>query len=323
MIKTESKTPADKFDVIIIGAGPAGLSAALYTARRALKTLVLSTDIGGQLLTTTHIENYPGIEMIDGAGMAKAFHEQAKKWGAEFRSGEAVDIKPIDKNGFVIKTKDGELKSKAVILAFGMAHRKLGAKGEEAFEGKGVTYCATCDGPLFKGKDVIVVGGGNSALEAAEYLSRIVNKVYLLVRKDKFRGEAVLQKKVNDAKNIEVMFNSQVEEIKGENLVGSVDVKNNKSDKISTLDIQGVFIEIGFVAKTGFVKDLVKLNEAGEIMTELDGRTSTPGVFAAGDITQTPYKQIVISGGEGAKAALEAYKFITGKEVGPDWEENK
>lgn len=310
------------YDVIIIGAGPAGLTAAIYTTRRAMKTLVISQDIGGQVATTPDVENYPGFDYIEGPDLMQKFHKQAEKFGAEFVFEE---IKEIKKQGdtFEAISNTKTYQARAVILAFGLTHRHLGVPGEEEFGGKGVSYCATCDAPLFKGKDVAVVGGGSSALDAALLLSKIANKVYLVHRRDQFRGEEVLVERVKKDDNIEILYNSKVAAIKGEQLVNSMVVADVKDEtKTNEVKLSGVFIEIGFQVKGDLVKELIEVDDNKQIVISRDNETSVPGLLAAGDVTTIQYKQIIISAGEGAKAALQAYKYLnSGKNlnIGVDW----
>jgi len=227
-------------------------------------------------------------------------------------------------NSFIVKMANGEsTAARTVILAFGLTPRNLEVPGETELTGKGVSYCATCDGPLYKDKDVVVVGGGNAALDAAEYLSKICKQVYLINRNDKFRGEQVLIDHVDKAKNITVIYSSNTTEIKGKDRVEALVYKTADGSE-KELNVQGIFIEIGYVAKTDWLQGVVELNQRKEIVVSADNETSTPGIFAAGDITQITYKQVVISAGEGAKAALQAYKYLQGnKPLTPDWTPKK
>lgn len=311
------------YDTIIIGGGAAGLTAAIYAARRTLKTLVISQDIGGQAATTTHIENYPGYDLVDGAALMQKFQQQAEKFGADFTYEEVTKIDKLNDGNFKIKTSANEYLSKTLILAFGLTRQKLGVPGEEKLAGKGVAYCATCDAPLYKGKTVAVVGGGNSALDAALLLSKISPKVYIIHRRDEFRGDEILVNKIKNAKNIELVLNSKPAEIKGDKLVESIVVSDvSDESKQREIKVRGVFVEIGLVAKPDIIKGLVDLDKKNQVITTKDGATSYSGIFAAGDITDIQYKQVVISAGEGAKAALQAYKYLQGKKgaaVGIDW----
>ncbi len=313
------------YDIIIVGGAPAGLTAAIYSSRRAMKTLIVTQDIGGQTATTPEIENYPGFtEKIEGIKLMDNFKKQAEKTGTEFVF-EEVKVVIKEGNGFKVKTNTKEFKTKSVILAFGLTHRHLGIPGEEKFGGKGVSYCATCDAPLFKTKDVAVVGGGNSALDAALLLSKIANKVYLVHRRNEFKGERILIDRVIATENIEIVYNSKVKEIKGEILVTKLVVEDiNDESKIREIDLQGIFVEIGFQVKGDLVEGLVDLDDRKQIMVNKNCETSTPGIFGAGDVTDIEYKQIVISAGEGAKAALSANKYInSGKIHGVDWGSQK
>ncbi len=307
------------YDVIIVGAGPSGLTAAIYTTRRSLKTLVISKDIGGQASLTDDIENYPGFKHTGGLELMQKFQEQAQESGTEFMFTEVIDIKK-DNDTFTVKVlEEKELKAKSVILSFGLTPRNLEVPGEKELTGKGVSYCATCDGPLYKNKDVVVVGGGNSALDAAEYLSRESNKVYLIHRRDKVTGEQVLIDQVNNIENIELVLNSNVKEIKGKSGVESLVYKVIDGEE-KEINVNGVFIEIGHIAKTDWVENLVDITDRKEIKITADCETKTPGLFAAGDITEITYKQVIISAGEGAKAALQAYKYLQGTPaLIPDW----
>lgn len=313
-----------EYDVVIVGAGPAGLTAAIYTSRRAMKTLVISKDVGGQIALTDDVENYPGFNSIGGLELAQKFMEQANKTGAEMLFEEVCGINQDGKEFIVSTSSNRQIKTKTVILAFGLTPRNLDVPGEKELTGRGVTYCATCDGPLYKGKDVVVVGGGNSALDAAEYMSKIANQVYLLVRKDKFRGEQVLAQQVHDAKNVTVMFNTATTGILGKDRVEGLTYEIDGGKK-GELKIQGIFIEIGHVATTKWLDNLgLELTERKEIKITEDCETNVPGIFAAGDITQITYKQAVISAGEGCKAALQAYRYLQGdKPLLPDWTPKK
>ncbi|MBT4722746.1 thioredoxin-disulfide reductase [Candidatus Falkowbacteria bacterium] len=300
------------YDVIIIGGACAGLTAGLYSSRRALKTLILTKNIGGQVVITTEVENYPGTgEPITGPALMEKFRKQAVDSGTEIKMGE---VTKVEKQGdlFIVKTTDSEYEAKAVILAFGLEQRKIGVKGEGELTGRGVAYCATCDGPLFKKKVVSVVGGGNSAFDAVDYLSDICEKVYLFVRKGEkeYRAEKVLIDAVKAKKNVEIMNFTEVKEIVGEQKVEGVKIINNETKEEKEIDLDAVFVEIGWKTQTAFVDGLVDLSDGGYVKIDNISQTSTEGLFAAGDVTDTPYKQIVISAGEGAKAALSAYSYI-------------
>ncbi|MFA5927344.1 MAG: FAD-dependent oxidoreductase [Patescibacteria group bacterium] len=292
------------YDVVIIGAGPAGLTAAIYASRRALNTLVLSSDIGGQVTKTFDIENYPGFDNISGAELALKFKSQAEKFGAKVTMEEVSKIIPHD-GQFEIKTSTGKYETQSVILAFGKKPRELGVPGEDKFKGRGVTYCATCDAPFFKNKTVVVVGGGNSALDAAVLSSKLASKVYVVQKFSKFNGEQYLIDKVSDAKNIEVIFDNEIEKIEGEKTVNSVTLRSGR--KIET---SGVMVEIGYFVDRSLAEKLVKLDNNNQVVVDEHQATSVPGIFAAGDLTPTPYKQIVISAGEGAKAALAVFDYL-------------
>ena len=307
------------YDVIIVGAGPSGLAAAIYTTRRSLKTLLLSKDLGGQAAMTDNIENYPGFEKTGGLELMQKFQAQAMKFGTEFLF-EEVEV--LNKEGeiFSLTTSKGRtVQARVVILAFGLTPKNLNVPGEKQLIGRGVAYCATCDGPLYKGKDVVVVGGGNSALDAAEFMSKIANKVYLLHRRDIFRGEQILINKVTTTANIEIIYNAESKEVKGEQKVEALVYEQD--GRVKELKVDGVFVEIGHMAKTDWTAELVDLTERKEIKISRDCETKTPGLFAAGDITDISYKQAVISAGEGAKAGLQAYKFLQGANQisTPDW----
>lgn len=308
-----------EYDVIIIGGSAAGLTAALYAARREMKTLVLTKDIGGQIAITASIENYSGIDKIPGVELAKTFEQQAKKFGAEILIKEVTALEELDAAGsgksFVVKVDTGEeYRGKTVIIAIGKTPRSLDVPGEDKFTGKGVSYCATCDAPMFRDKVVAVVGGGNSAFDAVLLLGKLASKTYLIHRRSEFRAFEDVVKEAKSTKNVEFVLNSAVQEIKGDNFVKSVVVKNMESGESKELNVDGVFVEIGAEVATGFVKHLVELDELGQIKTNKNAETSHSGIFAAGDVTDTAFKQIIVAAGEGCRAALAAYNHIHGFE---------
>ncbi|MDI6806660.1 MAG: thioredoxin-disulfide reductase [Candidatus Aenigmarchaeota archaeon] len=307
-----------QYDVIIVGAGPAGLTAGIYVARRKLNPLILSKNLGGQAILATSIENYPGFKNIKGIKLIKRCEKQARKFGVEIIYSEVKKIK--EKDGiFLVKANDKEFEGKAVILAFGKIPRSLNVPGEERLTGKGISYCATCDLPLFKNKVIAVVGGGNSALEAALDGSRIAKKVYLVHRREKFRGFEDLVERVKRKENIKFVLNSVVKKFNGDEILKTAVVENTKTGEKKELEIEGVFIEIGYETKTDWIKDFVKLDEYGQIVVNWRCETFypnsdkiRPGVFAAGDVTSVPFKQITVAVGEGCKAALQASAYLRG-----------
>lgn len=292
------------YDVIIIGAGPAGLSAAIYASRRALKALVLGIDIGGQIAKSSEIGNYPGFEKISGVELIMKFKAQALAYGAEIKIEQAKKITK-EKSAFIIETIREKYETKSIILAFGKQPKELDVPGEDQFKGRGVTYCATCDAPFFRNKTVVVVGGGNSALDAALLSSKYANKVYLIHRRDILTGEAILIDKVKSDPKIELLLNETIKEIVGENVVSSIKLDSGKEIKTD-----GVIVEVGYVINRSLVEGLVETDEKNQIIVDQLQQTSIKGIFAAGDLTTTPYKQVVISSGEGAKAALSCYNYI-------------
>ncbi len=318
-----------QYDIIIIGAGAAGMTAAIYTCRKKLKTLVISADIGGQTNLTSHIENYPGSGAMHGVELMQRFQKDAESFGAEFLMGRVMKVekkegKQEKKKGdhqFLVHVADGTVfQARAIILAFGKVSRTLGIPGEDRFMGRGVSTCVTCDGPLFKGKDVAVVGGGNSAVEAALELASIAKKIYVIHRRKQFTADEVSLEKMRNLKKIELVLDSVVTEVLGDKFVSSIMVENVISKEKKQIAAQGMFLEIGYLVDTSMVKDLVKTNAQREIIIDDRCNTSCPGIFAAGDVTQMPYKQTVVSAGEGAKAALECHRWLRGgKGISIDW----
>ncbi|ANF22449.1 thioredoxin-disulfide reductase [Thermococcus piezophilus] len=304
------------WDVLIIGAGPAGFTAAIYAARFGLETLIISKDLGGNMALTDLIENYSGFpEGISGSELTNRMHEHVKKLGVEIIFDEVGRIDPTDcayyegPCKFVVRTKNGkEYKGRTIIIAVGAAPRKLNVPGEAEFTGRGVSYCATCDGPLFKGKKIIVVGGGNTALQEALYLKSIGVDVTLVHRRDKFRADKILQDRFKES-GIPTILNTVVTEIKGTNKVEAVRLKNIKTDEETEMAVDGVFIFIGYEPKTDFVKHLGITDEYGYISVDMHMRTKVKGIFAAGDITNV-FKQIAVAVGQGAIAANSAKELL-------------
>ncbi len=295
-------------DVIIVGAGAAGLTAALYTARRGLSTLVLSQDIGGQAATTATVENYPGFDSVDGLDLMMKFKAQAEKYGAQVVLDEVTKINRRD-NEFLVRAVSGAYAAPTMILAHGLTHKRLDVLGEERLRGKGVSYCATCDAPLFKGKAVAVVGGGNSAMDAALLLAQFCPRVYLLTSNDEFHGERILIDRLAQTAAIQTLTNAVTKEIHGAETVTGFTYETLGA--VKQLDVQGVFVEVGYTVNPALMKDLVTLDARNQviIMDSYNG-TNVPGLFAAGDVTTIAQKQIVISAGEGAKAALGVHHYL-------------
>ncbi len=301
------------FDVIIIGAGPAGMTAGIYAARREMKALILSKDIGGQVIWAAEIENYPGFKSIQSHELINNMKEQVENLGVEIKTDEVKEIIKREDGNFDIITNKKKYQSKTVIVCMGLSPRRLAIPGEEELSGKGVTYCANCDGPFYKGKDVVVVGGGNAALDAAEMLSKIAKKVYLVHRSEVFKAFEVLVKEVEDRENIELCLNSEVERIVGENKVEQIIIKDKEGVK-REIKTDGIFIEVGRIAHTDLVDGLAERNERKEIVVDERCRTTTKGLFAGGDVTQIPFKQISSANGQATIAALSAYQYIQLKE---------
>lgn len=300
------------YDLIIIGGGPAGMTAGIYTARQQLKTLLITKDFGGQMAKkAVSIENYPGFEEVSGSDLIKSFQHHLKSHKINI---EINEVKAVKKDGdvFSITTADRkEFKSRTVIAASGADPRPLEVEGEKEFIGKGVSYCVSCDGPLFSGKTVAVIGGGNAGLEAAISLSNYVEKVYILESGDKIRAQQIIQDQVKKIAKITVIAGVTIQKIQGRDFVESLVYQENASKKIITLDLQGIFVEIGSQPATSFVKDLVDFNEKDEIIADpKTAMTRTAGLFTAGDVDDVPYKQVVIACGEGAKAAISASIFL-------------
>jgi alkyl hydroperoxide reductase subunit F len=294
-------------DLIIIGAGPAGITAAVYAARKKVDFLVLTGDIGGQTAWSSDVENYTGYQFITGAELAQKFEEHLRKYNITVRENEPVTSLEQGKGFFTITTARGAYQCRAVIIASGKVSRQLGVPGEKEFRSKGLTYCATCDGPLFSGKDVAVVGSGNSALDAALQLVRICPRVYIINNVSELAGDAVMREKVLAASNATVISNAQVLAILGDKMVSGIKIKRENSQQV--LAVQGVFVEIGLIPNSEFAS-LVKKNEMGEIEVDCRNSTSVEGIFAAGDVTDVPEKQIIIAAGEGAKACLSAFRYL-------------
>ncbi|MGB9722406.1 MAG: thioredoxin-disulfide reductase [Chloroflexia bacterium] len=298
-------------DVIILGSGPAGLTAAIYTARARLSTLVLAGSApGGQVALTDRVENYPGFpEGIPGGELARRMQEQAEHFGARVEIDEALAV-DLSRHPFRITTYGGEREARSLIIATGASPRKLGVPGEKEFTGRGVSYCATCDGFFYRGKEVAVVGGGNSAVEEGLFLTRFVERVYLIHRRDRLRADAIVQERALANEKFAFVWDSIVTEILGEQTVTGVRVRNLKTGEERVLPVSGVFIYIGMVPNTHFLQGQVQLNEWGYIVTDAAQHTSVPGVFAAGDVQELYLPQVATAVGSGARAAMEAEKFI-------------
>lgn len=314
---------ANKYDVLIVGGGPAGFTAAIFAARRNLKTLLLAKSLGGQITRSFGVENYPGFLKIPGTELMTQVCEQAEKNGAEIKYEEVIEIKKKSGN-FEVKTKDKSYTAQTVILAYGKTPRDLGIKGEKQYTGKGVFYCASCDMPIMKGKIVAVIGGGSDAVDSAIYGAGICKKVYLIYKGDELAAEKNQLARLKKLKNVEILLKSWPIEIIGNKFVETLVLENVETKKTKEIPLYGIFVEVGYIIKTEMVSKLVKLDKYKQVITDKMTRTSTPGVFAAGDITDLEVKQAVASAGEGCKAALAAYLYIQeklGKKtmLEPDW----
>lgn len=301
------------YDLIIIGGGPAGFTAGIYAQRARLKTLLLEKEmLGGQIAVSDVIENYPGFPSISGAGLMEKFEQHARGLGLEIKMADVIDVhdKGMEK---VIKTSEGDLITRAVIVATGAKPKRLGVPGEREFTGKGVSYCATCDGPFFRNQRVLVVGGGDTAVKEAVYLSKIAGKVYIAHRRDMLRAEKVIQEKAVSTPNIEMLLSYVLKEIKGKIGVEKVIVQNLKDNTLKEIDVEGVFVFVGINPTTDFVD--VEKDKNGFIKTDQDMKTSVQGIFAAGDCRTTPLKQVSTAVGDGAIAAFMAEKYIEDMEV--------
>ncbi len=299
-----------KYDIIIIGAGPAGLTAAIYASRARLNTLVLeSFNTPGQAILTSDIENYPGFpEMQSGFDLMDKFKKQAQKFGAIFKIADAKEI--AKKDNWQVKTEGETLPAHSVIVATGARPKKLEVPGEDELRGKGVSYCAVCDAALFKGKEVAVVGGGNTAVEEAVFLTKFASKVTIIHRRDRLRADEILQERARASKKIDFAWKSTVTGIKGEGKVQEVVLNNVETKKETVLPCRGIFIFVGYVPNTGFLKGLVKMDENGYVLASESMETSQKGIFASGDARKKTLRQIVTACGDGAIAAVSAKKYI-------------
>lgn len=299
------------YDVVIIGSGPAGLSAGIYGKRAGLSTLIVdrSPMCGGQVTSTYEVDNYPGLPKVTGMELADKFKAHATEQEVEFLVSNITEIE--DKGDVkVLHTNKDDIEAKSVIIATGARHRTLGVPGESEHAGMGVSYCATCDGAFFRNKDVAVVGGGDVALEDALFLARTSNKVYLIHRRDAFRGAKVLENQVRATENIELVLDSVVEEVLGDGMVEKVAILNKKTGEKSELSVNGVFMAVGILPNTEGLAGLPNTNEAGYIEAGEDGVTSIPGVFAAGDVRTKQLRQVITACSDGANCITSASRYL-------------
>lgn len=315
MAESEKDNPVFVYDVIIIGAGPSGLTAAIYTSRARLKTLLLEgLSVSSQALVTDKIENYPGFpEGIGGFEMVNRFKKQAKLFGAEFVQEDVNSIQPSKRQGadiWQVDVKDKRYYSLSVIIASGAQFRMLGVEGEKRMLGSGVSYCAVCDGAFFKDKDIIVIGGGDTAAEEALFLTRFAKKITMVHRRDRLRATKILQERIFSNKKIDIIWNSVVNEILGETKVRGVSLTDLKTKKETDISCDGVFIFVGLVPNTNFVKGIIKLDENGYVIVDSSMKTPRDGIFACGDCRQTILRQVVTACGDGAFAAFSAQQYV-------------
>lgn len=302
------------YELVIVGGGPAGMTAGVYAARKKLKTLVITPEFGGQAMWSSAIENYLGYQFITGPELVAKFQEHLATFEIDTETDKVSALKRVKKH-FEVKTERGKsFRAKSVIVASGKSPRMLGVPGEEKFHGHGVAYCAICDAPLFKGMGVAVIGGGNSAMDAALQIANYSPKVSLITL-EPLQGDEILKSKVAKEPKINVYVGFKTVEIKGENFVEGIVVESLKNSEKKEFSVKGVFIEIGSTPNTHFLKGLAELNELGEIKVNCRCETSAPGLFAAGDVTDAPEKQIIIAAGEGAKATLSASSYILTQEI--------
>ncbi len=303
------------YDFLIIGGGPAGVAAGVYAARKKLKTILITDEWGGQSVASAGIENWIGTKNVPGVAFAKMLETHVRAQGdiAIVIPDKVVKIEKVNANFKVFTEKGNQYESKTVFIGSGARRRKLGIPGEKEFDGKGVAYCSTCDAPIFGGKDVAVIGGGNAGLEAALDLGPYAKNIWLLEYSDKLKGDPVTQEKVKSLPNLkEIIYNAETSGIIGDKFVKGLQYKDRISGEEKILDLQGIFVEIGSIPNSDMVKDLVEMNKYGEIIIDSKtGRTSQKGIWAAGDVSDDPFKQNNISAGDAVKAALDAYNYLT------------
>ena len=311
----EKMSAKDAFDVLVVGGGPAGAAAAIYAARKGIRTAIAAERFGGQVLDTMAIENFISVKETEGPKLVRALEEHVKEYEVDVMNLQrASALVPASSEGGLheVKFENGaSLKAKTVILSTGARWREMGVPGEQEYKAKGVCFCPHCDGPLFKGKRVAVIGGGNSGVEAAIDLAGLVAHVTLLEFADTLRADAVLQKKLLSLPNVTVIKSAQTTEVKGDGQkVTGLVYKDRTTEELHTVELEGIFVQIGLLPNSDWLKGSVELNRFGEIIVDAKGATNIPGVFAAGDVTTVPYKQIVIAMGEGSKASLSAFDHL-------------
>ena len=317
------------YDVVIVGSGPAGLSASIYAKRAGLKAVTLEANpmSGGQVLNTYEVDNYPGIPEVNGFDLGMKFREHADKLGCEFQTALVTAIRKIgeaegqeaqaaafdekERNGFIVVTDQGEIRTRTVLAAMGASHAKLGVPGEEELAGMGVSYCATCDGAFFRGKTVAVIGGGDVAVEDAIFLARGCEKVYLIHRRDELRAAAILQREVMALPNVEILWDTVAEAIEGEEQVQSICVKNVKTQKKDVLPVAGVFVAVGIIPSSEVLREVVECDQKGYVVAGEDCVSSVPGVFAAGDVRKKRLRQIVTAVADGANAITSVLDYFS------------
>lgn len=300
-----------KYDIAVIGAGPAAVSAAIYGARKGLKVAMIGDLVGGQLINTNDIENIIGTPLTNGFDFSQSLEKHLNEYEIAFYKGHKVKkVLKDSKDNILILDDELEVKSKTVIVATGAIWKKLGIDGEDKYAGKGVHYCATCDGPFYRNKDVVIIGGGNSGVEAAIDLSNIAKTITLVEYSSTINADEVLKNKLSSLENVKILTSSAAQSVTGNLFAEGLKILNRDSNVVEEIKTDGIFVEIGTVANTSFVSDILDINTNSEIKIDSVNKTSVEGIFAAGDCTDVRYKQVIIAMGEGAKAALSAYEYL-------------